>query len=453
MNNAQAPSATAAPEGKSVLIHPGRAQGVLRAPPSKSYTHRAIVGALLGSRSSRIDSPLLSEDTRVSLHAAEALGATVKVAEKGETTSWTVDPPAHIAPRAVQIDCGESGTSLRLFAAAAALGQSEVTFVGHPGLARRPIGGLLDALRSLGAVIQGPPPGRSLPFTIRGSIHPGMVAVDATQSSQYVSALLLALATLPEASVIQLQGKAVSTPYISATLAYLTQEGCEVEEHENRLLLPGGTLDTRDRFEVPGDASSAAYLLALGSITGGEVTVEGIPERWPQADLAILDILSEAGTYLVRGPRDAVRVVGRPRPAGLGNFDRNLDDTPDLAPLLAALAAFSKGESWLRGGAHLAAKESDRHRGVMDLAVHLGASVRETPEGISLRGPIGASRLCLSALTDHRMFMSAAVAAVGLSEVSELGPANAPDKSYPGFLHDLEHLGIHVERGHGPPSS
>lgn len=444
-------------------MHPSSAAGSRRAPPSKSYTHRAIVLAALSPFGGKVVDPLLSEDTSASLRAVRALGAEVLLSEGGTAEGS--------GPNAVEVrpipfgartqsssvggdvaQVGESGTTLRFFAAVAALGPRRLTFEGKPGLAGRPMEGLLDALRSLGARVEGPPEGRSLPFTISGPLHAGGVTVPGDVSSQYISALLLVLPLVPGESRLEVQGPRVSEPYVSATERLVRAQGIELESTPQGYRIPGGQTYRGGEFSIPGDASSAAYLLALGALTGGPVKVTSLPgsDEWPQADLAIVQHLEQAGARVRQGHHE-VEVARDAFP--LRPLQVDLDPSPDLAPLLAVLASFSEGTSELRGGAHLVSKESDRRAGCLQLAHALGA--RATDEGgvLRIRGPATARSLHLADLTDHRMLFSACVAAAALPEPSRLGRASSVSKSHPRFFEDLQALGVRVEPVATPPGA
>ncbi len=427
-----------------IRLHPGVARGSLRVPSSKSYTHRALLGALLSPRPVMIQNPLDSEDTRVSLKMVEGLGGKVDTVELPGRTAWRVEPPPVVAERPCELDAGESGTSIRLFTCAAALGKSEVTFRGSDSLARRPMVGLLRALQDLGAKVHAPPSGRSLPFTIRGPIQSGCVNIETSETSQYLTGLLMTLPTLREPSEVRVTGPVVSRPYIEATLAYLKHERIEVRTSDEGYVVPGRQQFAGLGFEVPGDASSAAYLLTLAVTTRGDVTLTGIDAQWPQADLAILGVLSEVATPCIQGKEGGLRMSGADL-TRIKPFDWDLDDNPDLGPLLAVLATFANGTSHLTGGGHLVSKESDRRRGMATLVRALGGQLTESPSRFEIEGPPEANSLRLDNLSDHRMFMSAAVAAAGLPGPSILGPAGAAAKSYPGFLNDLKLLGIRSE--------
>ncbi len=431
-----------------VQVHPGRARGSLRAPPSKSYTHRALLAGALANGPVTVHGPLVADDTLASLRTIGAIGGGFRTLENAgaaagsSSLQWQVVPPSSWPPdrrSPPQADVGESGTTLRLFTAAAALGRRDVRFVGHPSLARRPMEELVHALRSIGAVTSGPPAGASLPFSIHGPLHPGKVELRGDVSSQFISALLFVLPLLAEASDVVVHGIPVSEPYIAATRATLLAQGVSIEPTEQGYHVPGGQRYSVSDLHVPGDASSAAYLLALGALTGGPVRVEGLPAEWPQADLALLEVLTAAGAHVSRS-EDVVEVKGGPLP--LSPFEADLDPSPDLAPLLAVLASFSSGRSVLNGGAHLAAKESDRRQGSLRLARALGAKAKDDGRTITIEGPTSARSLDLRDLRDHRMLFSAVVAASALPEPSLVGDGKCASKSNPGFFDELRALGI-----------
>ncbi|MDE1820763.1 MAG: 3-phosphoshikimate 1-carboxyvinyltransferase [Euryarchaeota archaeon] len=438
------------------MVTPGTARGTLTAPPSKSYTHRALVVAALAEGPTRVIGGLRSEDTLASLRAVIRLGGQLRAAPpEAPPGGESVLPPLALDPLPLgpshggvaEIDTAESGTTLRLFSAVAALLPRTSRFSGSPSLARRPLGGLLQALACLGASFDGPPPGRSLPFSVRGPLHGGSVSVSGSESSQFTSALLIALPCLAEGSELQVAGARVSLPYVEATLEVLRQQGVHIESApSNRYVIPGGQRYRGGHLTVTGDASSAAYFLALGAIQGGPITVKGVDLHVPQADLALLPVLERAGARVRRGERELT--VER-RGGRLSPFEVDLTASPDLAPLLAVVAAFAQGRSKLLGASHLEAKESDRRQGSLRLAQALGASARATEEGIEVEGPVQVCSLDLRDLSDHRMFMSAAVAAAALKEPSTLEDPRVVRKSYPGFLEDLGSLGIQVEGARG----
>jgi 3-phosphoshikimate 1-carboxyvinyltransferase len=413
-------------------ISPARAHGRIRAPPSKSYTHRALVAAFLARRPSVVVDPLDSEDTRATRDGLISLGARVT----GTQTEWSVDAGrVHLVrPRVVR--CGESGTTLRFLTAVASLGPESVRFEGSTRLAVRPMRELHEALHELGASVRRESKGHALPCTVQGPIHAGRVAVGGSVSSQFTSAMLMVLPTLPESSVLSVRGRAVSRPYVDATCAVLASRGIRVRRIRGGFRIPGGQKYRPGRIRVPGDASSAAYLWAAGAVTGGSVEVEGIPADLPQADLAILSILASMGARVDRRAR-WIRVTGPiTTPVTV-----DLTDSPDLFPLVSVLAATVAGaRSRLHGAPHLEFKESDRKAQSTALARAFGAKVSIRSSAVEI---VGARSLCplnLRSLDDHRLVMSAAVGALATGGASRVGRAEAVSKSFPGFWEALKTL-------------
>ena len=413
-----------------VRIRPGPVLGTVRAPSSKSYTHRALVVGHLSGRPFAVHRPLDAEDTRVTATALGRLGSRVS----REAHAWHVRPAAGIRRGPVRLDCRESGTTLRFMAALAALEDAPVVLTGSPRLAERPIDELLRALTRLGARCRHTGSG-GLPVEIQGPIHGGTVSLDASQSSQFASALLLVLPSLDEDSTLELRGSVVSEPYLAATLAVLAFHGIAVELRDRRFRIPGRQMPRGSRFRVPGDASSAAYLWAAAPLGGGTVRVRGIARAWPQADLAVLDLLQKTGASLRTHPDGATVSANVRRP-----FRIDLTDAPDLYSLAGVLAATVPGKSQVLGARHVIWKESDRRAGTARLARQLGARVRSFRFGLEIEGTASPSAISLSDATDHRMVMSAAVGALAASRPSHVGRAESVRKSFPGFWDALTEL-------------
>ncbi len=416
-------------------VLPGPVRGRLAAPSSKSYTHRALVIGHLARRRYDVVRPLLSSDTVATRRGLAALGTRVGVA-RGR---WRLEPSRTVPARLPTVDCVESGTTLRLLVAAAAKLERPVRFDGRPQLRRRPIEGLLGPLEAGGVAVRRPRSG-SLPLEVHGPLRPGLFEVDGSVSSQYLSALLLVLPTLEGASRVRLRGRLVSAPYVAATEAAASASGVRLRRRRRGWDIEGGQAYRGRRFEVPGDASSAAYLWAAGALAGGPVRVDGVVARWPQADRAVLGILREAGAT-VREAAGAATVSG---PLSRGLY-ADLTEAPDLFPLLGAVAAATPARSVLSGAPHLAFKESDRRAATAGLARALGARVTSGRGRLEIRGVATPRALVETGWEDHRLVMSAAVAALVASGPSRLGRAEAVGKSFPGFWRALGRLGAVVE--------
>jgi 3-phosphoshikimate 1-carboxyvinyltransferase len=415
----------------AVRILPGIVAGTARAPPSKSYTHRALVAGYLTEHRYSVEDPLDADDTRATLAALRALGSRVAVSR----TRWTLVPTHSQSKRTRAIDCRESGTTLRFAAALAARSDRPTRLRGRGRLPHRPVAELFDALESLGASCRRPKGPVTLPATVQGPLHGGNVRLDASQSSQFVSALLLTLPTVEGDSTLDLVGSIVSEPYILATLAVLRHHRIRVTRRGRRFSIPGGQTFRGNRMSVPGDASSAAYLWTAAAMTGGKVRVDGVPPNWPQADLAILDILQSAGAKVDRSRAGATVEGGSPR-----GFTVDLTASPDLYPLAGVLAASIPARSRLEGAAHVVHKESDRRAGTLRLVRAMGARARAESGGLTIFGGKRVRSFRLRGLTDHRLVMSAGVGALVGEGSSTIEDGDAVSKSFPGFWSALSSI-------------
>ncbi len=416
----------------TAVVQPGAVRGRLEAPPSKSYTHRALVAGFLARRRYEVVRPLDADDTRATRDGLIALGARFTAA-RGR---WTLLPPvARRLSRPASIDCGQSGTTLRLLCAVAARESRSVHFVGSGRLSRRPMQPLLDSLAS-GGVRVTTVARRTLPLRLLGPLQPGAFSLDGSVSSQFISALLFVLPTLNGPSTLTVVGKRVSEPYVDATVAVIRAHGVALNGSRGRWSTPGHQRYRGGRFRVPGDASSAAYLWAAAAVTGGRVAVLGVDPHWPQADRRVLDVLRLSGASVREGPR-RIEVNGR----ATDPFEVDLTASPDLYPLMGALAATIPGRSVLRGASHVIFKESNRRTETVRLVRALGGKVRASRDRLAITGSTRPRALRLRGIDDHRLVMSAAVAALGGDGTSSIADAAAVGKSFPGFWEALGSLG------------
>ena len=416
-----------------LVVMPGSVEGALRAPPSKSYTHRALFASLLAGGESRIVDLLISNDTEASMDAVRLYGA--EVSWRGG--SVTIAPRGLTAPRL--INCRGSGTTIRVAAAVASLLEDPVTLYGSESLNRRPMGPLAEALRSLGARVSCGP-GCTPPITIRGyGLRPRVesVVVDASISSQFVTALLM---IAPVAGLeVRTRGLVRSRPYIDVTVRVLEAFGVRVEAREYRLFRVSGAYRPTT-FRVPGDYSSASFMLAAGAIAG-KVAVYNLDPSDPQADRGILDVLRSMGAK-VRIGSSGVVVEGGDR---LDAVDVDLSDRPDLAPVVSVVAAYARGTSVLRGVGHLAYKESDRIRSIVAnlkrIGVDASAPDRET---IVIRGSPRVRGGAVDPYGDHRIAMSFAIAGLRAERGVRVAGIECVRDSYPSFIEDLSRIGALV---------
>jgi 3-phosphoshikimate 1-carboxyvinyltransferase len=417
---------------RRVEVSPGVAEGTVEAPPSKSYTHRALVAGHLTGSPYRIVRALDAVDTRATALGLKAFGTVVR----RSGPRWDLRPgPTH---RRRTVRCGDSGTTYRLLTAVAALSERSTRFSGSSRLGGRPMQPLLAALQDHGAACHHGG-GSTLPLSVAGPLGSGPFRVSGSESSQFTSALLFVLPRLKGSSTLNVVGPRVSAPYVEATVAVLKAHRVRLSGSGGRWTVPGDQTYRSDRFEVPGDASSAAYLWAAGSVSGGSVTVTGVSPQWPQADLALLPILRAAGVR-VRANGGSVTVSG----TATGPFDAELTQAPDLFPLLGALAAVTPGTSFLRGASHVAQKESDRRSATVALIRRLGGRVRSRSEALEITGTSRVRALRGAPWDDHRIVMSAAVASLRATSASSFDAPGAVQKSFPGFWSALRQLGVGV---------
>ncbi len=410
-------------------------RGRVRAPPSKSYTHRAILLAALSGGPSVVSRPLLSEDTEATLAGVEAFGAEVLRKEDAlRISSPGLSRPGH------EIDAKNSGTTLRLLSGTAALVRGTTVLTGDVSLRKRPMGPLLEALIGLGADARSVPGDGRPPVRITGPIRGGGTSLSGSVSSQFVSSLLLACPLAPEPTTLHILPPILSEPYVDVTRHMLRLFGGTVDAHGNDFEIPGGQRYKPADVVVPGDFSSAAFPLVAAAISGGDVTVDGLDASAPQGDRRIADILGAFGASVTHGP-ESVRV----RAAPLQAQTVDVSATPDLFPVLAVLATQARGESRFVNGVQLRLKESDRIETTVAFLRDMGADVTATADGCVVRGPAKLSCASVESHGDHRILLAAAVAGLVAR-----GPVAISDPwcfrvSYPSFLDDFRALGAEME--------
>jgi len=372
----------------------GPVDAVVALPGSKSLTNRALLLAALADGPSVVRRALRSRDTLLMAAALTGLGSTVDTTDE----DWAVTPGRF--ERDTQVDCGLAGTVMRFVPPAAGLSSGTVAFDGDPHMRTRPIGEVLVALRSLGVDVDDGGRG-ALPFDVRGTgaVRGGRVVIDASASSQFVSALLLAGARYDEGVDVRHDGKPVpSLPHIDMTVAILREHGVEVDDSTaNRWAVAPGVVKPVDHVIEP-DLSNAAPFLALAAVTGGRVTVRDWPASTTQAGDALRDILEQLGCTVGLGD-DGLTVTG---PAQLEGIDVDLHDHGELTPAVAALCALAAGPSHLRGVAHIRGHETDRLAALATELGGLGADVVEHPDGLSFR-PASLHGGVFHTYADHRM--------------------------------------------------
>jgi 3-phosphoshikimate 1-carboxyvinyltransferase len=361
-------------------------------PGSKSLTNRALLLAAIADGPSVVRRALRSRDTLLMADALTALGSSVDTS--GE--DWVVTPGSFAAD--AQIDCGLAGTVMRFVPPIAGLSTGRIAFDGDPHMRNRPVGEVLHALRTLRMDISA---GDRLPFTVSGAGHVrgGTVVLDASGSSQFISALLLAGARYDDGVDVRHEGPPVpSLPHIEMTVEMLREQGITVDDtQKDRWKVLPGPVHAIDRAIEP-DLSNAAPFLALAAVSGGTVTVRDWPRRTTQAGDALRDILAQMGCT-VAFTDEGLAVTGN---GPLQGLELDLHDVGELTPAIAALCALAETPSRLTGVAHIRAHETDRIAALAAELTGLGADVTELPDGLEIR-PGTLHGGVFHTYADHRM--------------------------------------------------
>ena len=399
-----------APRRPELHIMPGILHGALTPPPSKSCAHRALIcAALAGDSSSVTGLGEPSEDLRTTQACVYAL----------------LDGD-------IELDCGESGTTLRLLVPiAAALGRPAV-FTGHGRLPLRPLRAYETAFAGKGVKLHFPATG-SLPLALRGRLLPGHYALPGDVSSQYVSGLLLALPLLSGDSTLLLTTPLQSAPYVDLTLDIMAHFGVFAEKlpvHPDSApfggySIPGGQRYRPSAYHVETDFSQAAFWLAANHL-GSTVELCGLPVRSSQGDQAVVSLLARLGGM-------------RQHPGVPAEIDAS--QIPDLVPILAVVAAYAAGETHIVNAARLRLKESDRLASTADSLSAIGADIRQTADGLVIFGRSVLTGGTADSWNDHRIAMALAIAALRTREGVTIMNPWCVDKSYPRFFDDLVSLG------------
>ncbi|MDG7007859.1 MAG: 3-phosphoshikimate 1-carboxyvinyltransferase [Nitrososphaerota archaeon] len=418
----------------------GGLAGKVVVPPSKSYTHRAVIAAGLSSGKSRVYNHLVSRDTVATIRACRAMGAEVE--EEGSHLIVTGAEPR--APDDV-VNVENSGTTLRFMTSVFALPSRGYTVLtGDASIRRRPMQGLLDALARLGAKARSANGNGCAPIIVgEGGMGGGDTEVVGDVSSQFISSILIASPLARGDTSLQVTSM-VSRPYVEATLRISGLHGVEIQrEGESRFEIHGGQEYRPADFAVPGDFGSAAFVMAAVAFVGGDVELSSLNTSLPQGDLAALDLFRRLGARLdVR--QDSVRVRADSGRLKGGEFD--LTDSPDLLPVLSVLSLKCDTPVEIRGVTHARFKESDRIRVAVDGLRQLGAEVEEMEDGLRAVGPRKVERAVLDAHDDHRMFMAFSLASLLAPGSVWVAGVESLDVSYPAFIEDLEELGARVAR-------
>jgi 3-phosphoshikimate 1-carboxyvinyltransferase len=429
-----------------IEVSQSRVRGRARAPPSKSYTHRAILAAGY-SGGALVYDPLVSADTKATMRAVDAFGGDVDC-EAGENHLDVTGFDGRPEVPADVIDCANSGTTMRLVTACAALADGISVLTGDSSLRSRPQGPLLDAIDGLGGRAESTRGNGQAPLAIKGPISGGTVSIPGDVSSQYITALLMAGAVTEEGIDIDLETELKSAPYVDITLEVLDAFGVDAEKTAEGFSVPGGQSyePTDGEYHVPGDFSSMSYLLAAGAVAADEddeVVVAGAQPS-AQGDSAIVDVLERMGADIDWDEENGYITV---RQSDLSGVEVDVGDTPDLLPTIATLGAIADGDTRIVNCEHVRYKETDRVRAMAEELTKMGATVTEEQDVLTVHGDESdLEGAAVDGRADHRIVMSLAVAGLVADGTTTIAGGEHVDVSFPDFFDVLYDLGAEVRR-------
>jgi 3-phosphoshikimate 1-carboxyvinyltransferase len=450
------------------IVRESTVRGVARAPPSKSYTHRAILAAGYAD-GAHVRSPLDSADTRATAHAVERFGGAVqRLGNDGEPPSADpegvgfLDSPVDADPGdllvsgfggrpevpAQVVDCANSGTTMRLTTGTAALANGLTVLTGDASLRSRPQGPLLDAVEQLGGRAESTRGNGQAPLVVGGPIDGGTVSIPGDVSSQFITALLMAGAVTEEGIRVALETELKSAPYVDITLEVLDEFGVSAWDTSDGFAVDGSQSyePTDGEYHVPGDFSSLSYLVAAGALAGDPdegLVVRGAKES-AQGDTVIVDVLERMGADIDWSLGDQ-RITVFPSP--LTGVEVGVADTPDLLPTIAALGAAADGTTRITDCEHVRLKETDRVSAMATELEKMGAAVEERQDELLVHGDdsdLTGARV--DGRADHRVIMSLAVAGLVADGETHIAGAEHVDVSFPDFFDVLYELGADVDR-------
>ncbi len=400
------------------------------APPSKSYTHRALIAGSLGQGRTVVTNPLEAEDTRLTLAALRALGVQADL----EEDRITIEGCDGLLPTAGEttLDLDNSGTSLRLLTSLALLCRHPVTLTGSQRMQERPIGPLAVALPAIGGRVEFLKKDGYPPLRVSGHLRGGEVTIDGSISSQFISSILAAAPYADSEIVVKIPAPPASASYLDITLDVMSTFGAKVDRTGCERFAVSPTHHYRGReYAVEGDYSSASYFFALAAICGGKVTVKNLAPASVQGDRRFLNALQAMGCTVTYGTQS----VTVENSGDLNGITFDMATSPDTVQTLCMVAAMAGSPTTITGISHLKFKESDRINGTADRLRALGGNVTVGDDWITIK-PARLHGDTIEPANDHRTAMSFAILGCGIGGIT-IENAECVDKSFPGFWEQL----------------
>ncbi|CAB3289704.1 3-phosphoshikimate 1-carboxyvinyltransferase [Methanocaldococcus lauensis] len=417
-----------------------RLEGTVKAPPSKSYTHRAVIGASLAEGKSIIKNPLWGEDCLSSVNGCRMLGANI-ILDK-EKDEWIVEGGKLKTPDNV-IDVGNSGTTLRILTSISSqIPKGYAILTGDDSIRRRPMQPLLDALKQLNIEAFSSKMDGTAPVIVKSSkISGNVVKIRGDISSQFITSLMMLLPLNNEDTEIILTSPLKSKPYIDVTIDILNKFGIKIDKTENGFLVYGNQKYKPINYIVEGDYSSASYLIAAGVLINSDLTIENLFSDSKQGDKAIINIVKEMGAD-IKVKKDKVIINGE---YNLEGIDIDVKDIPDLVPTIAVLGCFAEGKTEIFNGEHVRLKECDRLRACAVELRKMGADIKEKPDGLIIKGVKKLKGCKLNTYNDHRLVMAFTVAGLKAEGETIIDYEESVKISFPYFVEVMKSIGANIE--------
>ena len=416
---------------------PTNLKGTVVIPSSKSMGHRELICAALASGQSIVNNVSMSEDITATCRALEALGAHIERLETATDTgraNFKVTG-GQLQVRKQEIDCGESGSTLRFIIPIAALCQESIVFLGHGKLVTRPLQPYYDIFAQQGLSYSTAKDGY-LPLKLQGPLRSGEYVLPGNVSSQFISGLLFALPLLAEASRLHITGVLESQSYVDMTLSALAKYGIRIKHTNYREYeISGGQKYEPRSASVEGDFSQIAFWLVAGTL-GGNISCQGMEKNSLQGDKVIVDIIRAMGGCITCSGNDIHVETSKTHGTII-----DAANCPDIIPVLAVLAALSTGRTEIINAGRLRIKECDRLAAITTELNKIGANITELPEGLIIDGVDFFTGGEVDCWNDHRIAMSLAVASIRCKKPLTLIGTECVAKSYPKFWEDFALLG------------
>ncbi|MCV2884066.1 3-phosphoshikimate 1-carboxyvinyltransferase [Aestuariibacter sp. AA17] len=411
--------------------------GTVNVPGSKSLSNRALLLAAIAEGKTTLTNLLDSDDIRHMLTALTKLGVSYTLSD--DNTECVVEGIGGVfnVSQPVELFLGNAGTAMRPLSAVLAASQGQFILTGEPRMEERPIGALVDAMAQAGADISYQKNAGYPPLLIEGkTLHGGVIRVDGSVSSQFLTAVLMAAPLLSGDTTVEIIGELVSKPYIDITLKTMAAFGVQVDNHDyqsftiksdQRYVSPG-------RFMVEGDASSASYFLAAGAIKGGTVRVTGVGKASIQGDIRFADVLEKMGATVTWGD-EFIEIEGAP----LNAVDMDMNHIPDAAMTIATTALFAQGTTAIRNIYNWRVKETDRLAAMAAELRKVGATVVEGHDFIEVTPPEELHLAEIDTYNDHRVAMCFSLVALGDKGIIINDPG-CTAKTFPDYFTRFSHI-------------